>query len=78
MRSMSYKAASESAGALLTQALSDANACGFYVAQSDKLAEGDSRAAYLRAAVAARRRMDESLQRVIDAVRGLANEEPRY
>ena len=78
MRSMNYKAAQDSASSLLTQALNDANACGFYVAQSDKFTEGDSRAAYLRAAVAARRRMDESLQRVIDAVRELANEEPRY
>jgi hypothetical protein len=77
MRATNYKAAAEDVRTLLTQALSDANACGFYVAQSDKLAEGDSRAAYLRAAVAARRRMDESLQRVIDAVRGLANEEQR-
>jgi hypothetical protein len=78
MRSVNHKAAADIARALLTQALDDANACGFYVAQSDEFAEGDSRAAYLRAAVAARRRMDESLQRVIDAVRGLANEEPRY
>lgn len=78
MRSVIYKAAADSAGALLTQALNDANACGFYVAQSDKFTPGESRAAYLRAAVAARRRMDESLQRVIDAVRGLANEEPHY
>ena len=78
MRATSYKTAAESVRILTAQALDDAQACGFYSAQGDKFIEGDSRAAYFRAAIAARRRMEESLQGVIDAVRGLANEEPRY
>ena len=78
MHAPTYKSAAESVRALVAQALNDAQACGFYSAQGEKFVEGDSRAAFFRAAVAARRRMDESLQRVIDAVRGLANEEPRY
>ena len=78
MRGINYKAAAENARTLLTQALDDAHSCGFFHAQSEKFIEGDSRAAYLRAAIAARRRMDESLQRLIDTVRGLTAEEPRY